>query len=271
MRWFKCPSFSSPAVIEAKRVIGHAGVAECLMVVEEAIQLGVDILDDISVSGWAQIRIDRARRILPFAQKILDASIKDFRFSSDKSEDLRLSSNKFDYLKLSQDNDPPKPHPEAPLKERENKEKELTPTASQCPPLQGGQDSVLKEDKPKAMPPRGTRLNPEWSPKPETIEQMRKERPDLRYERTLASFRDYWTAKAGKDGVKLDWEATFRNWFRNERAAPAHANPMQGGFAGAAAYDRPKAIPPPIRLAPVPEYDPSLEAYYEVKHDYSNS
>jgi hypothetical protein len=77
----------------------------------------------------------------------------------------------------------------------------------------------------KPAPPRGTRLNPEWSPKPETIEQMRKERPDLRYERTLASFRDYWIAKAGKDGVKLDWEATFRNWFRNERAAPAHTNP----------------------------------------------
>lgn len=30
-----------------------------------------------------------------------------------------------------------------------------------------------------------------------------------------AKFRDYWTAKAGKDGVKLDWRATWRNWCRN--------------------------------------------------------
>jgi uncharacterized protein YdaU (DUF1376 family) len=28
-------------------------------------------------------------------------------------------------------------------------------------------------------------------------------------------FRDYWTAKAGKDATKVDWEATWRNWCRN--------------------------------------------------------
>jgi len=30
----------------------------------------------------------------------------------------------------------------------------------------------------------------------------------------LAKFRDYWIAKAGKDAVKLDWDATWRNWLR---------------------------------------------------------
>jgi hypothetical protein len=30
-------------------------------------------------------------------------------------------------------------------------------------------------------------------------------------------FRDYWKAQPGQRGVKLDWNATFRNWIRNAR------------------------------------------------------
>lgn len=30
------------------------------------------------------------------------------------------------------------------------------------------------------------------------------------------SFRDYWIAKAGQDGCKLDWFATWRNWVRKD-------------------------------------------------------
>jgi uncharacterized protein YdaU (DUF1376 family) len=44
----------------------------------------------------------------------------------------------------------------------------------------------------------------------------------------LGKFRDYWAAKAGRDAVKADWDATWRNWCRrvadlrpHERAAPA--------------------------------------------------
>jgi hypothetical protein len=43
------------------------------------------------------------------------------------------------------------------------------------------------------------------------------ERPDLDPAKTFDKFRDYWTAKAGKDGAKLDWLATWRNWVREER------------------------------------------------------
>lgn len=31
-------------------------------------------------------------------------------------------------------------------------------------------------------------------------------------------FRDYWHSKPGKDGVKLDWLATWRNWLRNSKS-----------------------------------------------------
>ena len=30
------------------------------------------------------------------------------------------------------------------------------------------------------------------------------------------AFRDYWISKPGRDGKKLDWRATFRNWLRNK-------------------------------------------------------
>lgn len=33
-----------------------------------------------------------------------------------------------------------------------------------------------------------------------------------RIEREAERFRDFWLAKPGKDGVKADWEATWRNW-----------------------------------------------------------
>jgi uncharacterized protein YdaU (DUF1376 family) len=32
-----------------------------------------------------------------------------------------------------------------------------------------------------------------------------------------ATFVDFWNAKAGRDGTKLDWQATWRNWVRNSR------------------------------------------------------
>ena len=31
----------------------------------------------------------------------------------------------------------------------------------------------------------------------------------------VEAFRDYWIARPGAGGVKLDWDATFRNWIRN--------------------------------------------------------
>lgn len=31
-------------------------------------------------------------------------------------------------------------------------------------------------------------------------------------------FRDHWVSKSGKDATKLDWEATWRNWYRSDIA-----------------------------------------------------
>ena len=42
---------------------------------------------------------------------------------------------------------------------------------------------------------------------------------------------DYWCAKPGADGTKLDWEATWRNWLR--KAIKDHGkNQARLGFNG---------------------------------------
>jgi len=75
------------------------------------------------------------------------------------------------------------------------------------------------QEKP-ARSPSGSRL-PEEFPTKDELAWARKERPDLDAALVAACFRDYWTAKAGKDGRKADWPATWRNWVRNERVTPA--------------------------------------------------
>lgn len=77
----------------------------------------------------------------------------------------------------------------------------------------------LPKAKAKDHSKRGSRLPADWalpadwrnwaqinfSPDDETI--------TLEAER----FRDFWIAKAGSGGCKLDWEATWRNWCRNSK------------------------------------------------------
>ncbi len=79
---------------------------------------------------------------------------------------------------------------------------------------------------PEPRSTRGTRLQLEDMPD-EYLAFCRQARPDLSPAETWDRFRDHWAAKAGKDGVKLDWLATWRNWVRGERAPQqARASPV---------------------------------------------
>lgn len=69
---------------------------------------------------------------------------------------------------------------------------------------------------------RGSRLPADWQPTPEERRWAEDERPDIDVSVEIEKFRDFWHAKAGAGGVKLDWTATFRNWMRN-------ANSRNGG------------------------------------------
>lgn len=50
-----------------------------------------------------------------------------------------------------------------------------------------------------------------------------KHRPDLHPQMVFELFSDHWRAKPGKDGSKLDWTATWRNWVRTQRQIPQSA------------------------------------------------
>ncbi len=71
-----------------------------------------------------------------------------------------------------------------------------------------------------AAPTRGYRLPNDWVlPKPWgewALEEFKTWTPDVvRVE--ADKFRDFWCAKAGREAVKLDWLATWRNWCRNAK------------------------------------------------------
>ena len=71
--------------------------------------------------------------------------------------------------------------------------------------------------KTRAPAARGKRLNTDWKPNESLLAWARDKRPDLAIHDTIESFVDYWTAKAGASATKLDWDATFRNWVKNEK------------------------------------------------------
>ena len=80
-------------------------------------------------------------------------------------------------------------------------------------------DPPPPREEPETRSPKGSRLSLQSMPD-EYRDFCRQERPDLSPSATWDRFRDHWTAKPGKDGVKLDWLATWRNWVRGERAMP---------------------------------------------------
>jgi uncharacterized protein YdaU (DUF1376 family) len=65
---------------------------------------------------------------------------------------------------------------------------------------------------------RGSRLANDFRLPKEWCDFCFDQRPDLHPQNTFDQFKDYWCSKPGKDGVKLDWLATWRNWVRNQKS-----------------------------------------------------
>jgi hypothetical protein len=88
--------------------------------------------------------------------------------------------------------------------------------SSRVTDAQGGRERKGKEGE-KDASPTGSRLPDDWRPTAEQLAWARAERQDINPEREADNFRDYWHAKPGKDGRKLDWGKTWCNWIRNSR------------------------------------------------------
>jgi hypothetical protein len=79
-------------------------------------------------------------------------------------------------------------------------------------------NGMEKEKELKKSSQRGSRLANDFVLPEEWVLWADKERPDLSAKHVFEQFKDYWCAKPGKDGVKLDWQATWRNWVRNQKS-----------------------------------------------------
>lgn len=97
-------------------------------------------------------------------------------------------------------------------------------------PNQVTPDGVTFESGAQSAPPkptnkRGTRLPEKWMPDQATIATMQAEAPWVDFEVEHRKFTDHWAATPGAKGVKLDWNATWRNWIR--RAAEQYPGSSQ--------------------------------------------
>jgi hypothetical protein len=104
-------------------------------------------------------------------------------------------------------------------REEKRREEEYRRDASQAPPTTS---------------PTGSRLPKAWSMPDDWKAWCLTNRPDLDPADVAERFRDFWHGKAGKDGRKADWFATWRNWCRAEKPNLRAVNGGAGDWTGSA-------------------------------------
>ena len=97
------------------------------------------------------------------------------------------------------------------------------PTRSRRKEEEGKKDKK-EETSERARASRGSRLLPDWRPSDDDWKAACSLLGPHEAGTELLKFRDYWRAKAGAGGVKLDWDATWRNWIRNARPSGGGRN-----------------------------------------------
>jgi hypothetical protein len=113
------------------------------------------------------------------------------------------------------------------LKDRSN----TTANYEQKSPIQM-QDADADTEAVERQRSRGSRLSPDWFPSESLTAWAAKARSDIDLPAVVEKFKDYWRALPGSKGVKLDWDATFRNFLRNERAGTKSAPDYSAVIAG---------------------------------------
>lgn len=81
-----------------------------------------------------------------------------------------------------------------------------------------------KKDQKPLSSPAGSRLPDDWTPPEDWLAWARSEKPGINALQEADKFRDFWHGKAGKDGRKANWQATWRNWIRNSRPTNGYGN-----------------------------------------------
>jgi hypothetical protein len=118
------------------------------------------------------------------------------------------------------------------------------------------QEPITINQEPKVKTQRGSRLPTDWTLPDDWADWAEKERPDLLIYKTAESFKDFWISKPGAGGIKLDWQATWRNWVRSQKQSFAKNQdlihqttptpPNQDAALRKIEEDRKKAVPPSL-------------------------
>lgn len=120
-----------------------------------------------------------------------------------------------------------------------------------------GKREEKKETSPSAQSKRGTRIPEDFVPDIEAAMSEGLSRQEA--ERQARTFCDWWMAKPGKDGLKLDWPATWRVWYRRNLPALPQRNATSPPHS--AVND---AIDRAIRgTSDAPFASPTIDASYE--------
>lgn len=86
-----------------------------------------------------------------------------------------------------------------------------------------------EEAKASSLPrSRGSRIPNDFAVAPAMVAWARANCPGVDGQRETMKFINYWQAKAGRDGVKLDWVATWRNWMMNAAERAPQGKPSTG-------------------------------------------
>ncbi len=94
---------------------------------------------------------------------------------------------------------------------------------------------------------RGTRLPTDWLPSDEDFQFAVDLVGGQRAGQEVPKFKDYWQARAGPGGVKLDWHATWRVWIRRAAESGGKSNgsigkPNRNGITGSVSGDRAREL-----------------------------
>jgi hypothetical protein len=116
-------------------------------------------------------------------------------------------------------------------------------------------DTDTEQIQKKVNNKRGSRLAQDWFLSKSMGDWATKERPDLDVRQVADQFKDYWVAQAGQKGVKLDWDATWRNWVRNTKSVKP--NPYDVGRLTVPSKNEPdpaleKIKADALKAAPIP-------------------
>jgi uncharacterized protein YdaU (DUF1376 family) len=175
-------------------------------------------------SGWRHARCD-AEIARAAAQAESNRRVAEERERKRRASAVHESLNESSDESLQAASTNRSPSARAPrTKNQEPRAKTLSPPASLGPPQREGE---------KRTPARATRLPPGWKPDAVALEFARgRGLSSEQVDEQLASFTDYWTAKAGAGATKADWLATWRNWIRRATEGKAAPSRRPGDLSG---------------------------------------